>query len=83
MDGQTWLTAKQTVQAALMASASGGQIWVAEGTYKEQITLGDGVSVYGGFSGQESRLDQRNIAAHPTILSSADWDCRSGSRPVR
>jgi len=42
-------------------------IWVAEGTYTPHATdktasfvLVDGVSIYGGFSGFETRLDQRN-----------------------
>jgi parallel beta-helix repeat protein/surface protein len=61
------------------------QIWVAEGTYKpsaypENCTgcatdrdftfqLRDGMSLYGGFAGNESSLDDRNFIANETILS--------------
>lgn len=60
------------------------EIWVAQDTYHPDETaaapngtgdraasfnLIDGVAIYGGFAGTESELSQRNIAAHPTILS--------------
>ncbi|MEO6831675.1 MAG: choice-of-anchor Q domain-containing protein, partial [Chitinophagaceae bacterium] len=58
-------------------------IWVKAGTYypMQNATtvassrdssfriLRNGVSVYGGFVGTETALTQRNIAAHPSILS--------------
>lgn len=72
-DGSSWQNAMPGVQDALNFSQSGDQIWVAAGTYNEQITLRNGVAVYGGFNGTETRIDQRNIAANPTILS-ADRD---------
>jgi predicted outer membrane repeat protein len=48
---------------------------VAEGTYtpgtlpSDTFALTPGVDIYGGFAGSESSLNQRNIAANPTILS--------------
>jgi hypothetical protein len=58
------------------------QVWVAAGTYTPDrgagITPGDrtatfrlinNVALYGGFAGTETSLDQRDIAANPTILS--------------
>ncbi len=56
------------------------QIWIAEGTYLPSdasasdprdvtFSLVDGVSLYGGFEGTEVSLNQRNWAAHETVLS--------------
>lgn len=57
------------------------EIWVAEGTYypdegagqtdnyeQSRYDLVEGVSLYGGFSGDETARDQRDWQAHPTIL---------------
>jgi hypothetical protein len=79
--GLTWIDAKATVQAGLEAvfMRADCQVWVAEGTYHPtdggmpddrslSFTL-DGQSIYGGFSGVELALDQRDWIANPTILS--------------
>ncbi len=68
LDGSSWATAFHTVQAGLDAASSGGEVWVAAGTYIERITLKDGVRLYGGFSGQESALGERDFETHETIL---------------
>lgn len=51
-------------------------IWIAEGTYTPLWTgrdssflLDTDVALYGGFAGTETSLEERDIAAHPTILS--------------
>ena len=68
-DGATWATAKKTVQAAITAaSVSGGEVWVAAGTYQERITLANGVFVFGGFAGTESYKSDRDPAANPSII---------------
>ncbi|MBI4718956.1 MAG: S8 family serine peptidase [Planctomycetes bacterium] len=67
------------------AAGSGGaieEIWVAQGTYKpsraekpedpirtKAFSLVDGIRMYGGFAGGETSREQRDVAAHPTILS--------------
>ncbi len=56
---------------------SGDQIWVAAGVYKPTttttrtifLTLKSGVGIYGGFSGMEGKLAQRNWEANPTIVT--------------
>lgn len=65
-DGSSWAKAKLTVQAAINAGAS--EIWVAAGSYKENLTVGQGVALYGGFAGTETDLVSRNIVANPTVL---------------
>lgn len=62
---------------ALSLATPGCVVWVAEGTYypstdndrDKSFPLPESVSLYGGFTGTESTPEQRDIAAHPTILS--------------
>lgn len=80
-NGFTWATAFNHLQSALDNANSGVQIWVAQGTYipsKRTISgnsrtatfkLANGVSLYGGFNGTETSLNQRDWQAYPTVLS--------------
>ena len=76
-DGTSWSNAFTDLQAALAASASGDEIWVAEGTYLPTDTadrtisfaMKDGVGIYGGFDGTETLRSQRNPAVNVTVLS--------------
>lgn len=75
----SWTDAQPDFAAALMLAMAGDEIWVAEGVYKPASTgdrslsfvLGDGVRVYGGFTGGETARTQRNPdpATNNTILS--------------
>jgi len=80
-DGLNWASAYNNLQDAL-ADPNVGEIWVASGVYYPDVggsqvdndkfssfTLIDGVSVYGGFNGTESALDQRDPDINVTILS--------------
>ena len=67
-NGQSWATALDKVQDAVDAAGSGDEVWVAAGTYTENIALKSGVALYGGFAGTEGARDQRNWRAHVTIL---------------
>jgi hypothetical protein len=58
-DGVSWGTAFLTVAEALHYSIHGDEVWVAKGTYSDQITLASGVALYGGFAGTETSLAQR------------------------
>jgi hypothetical protein len=74
-DGRSWATAFGTVQQAVDTAAAdpGGEVWAAEGDYpapgKTGLVLRPGVSVYGGFAGNESAREQRDWNAHPTTIS--------------
>jgi hypothetical protein len=80
--GASWADAKGDLKAVLDNATAGTQIWVKEGTYRptsctncvfndrnQSFQIKNGVKLYGGFGGFETDPSQRNIAAHPTILS--------------
>jgi len=84
LDGNSWASAYNNLQTALDNANFGDQIWVCAGTYKptkfsdenavtdprsRSFMLKGGVAIYGGFSGNENSLDQRNSALNPVILS--------------
>ncbi|RYZ19422.1 MAG: DUF1565 domain-containing protein, partial [Chitinophagaceae bacterium] len=82
-DGTSWVTPFRTVQKALAtATLAGTQIWVAKGTYypdevdgtntndrMASFAMKNGVALYGGFSGSETQLSQRNWKTYRTTLS--------------
>lgn len=81
-DGITWETAFPNLQDALAAANPNDEIWVADGTYYPDIgasqtedattsrfSLPDGVSMFGGFSGDETLRSERDPGVNRTILS--------------
>jgi hypothetical protein len=83
-NGSSWGDA-YTELADAIKNHSSGEVWVAAGTYKplydltgsatpadprdKTFFLKNNMAVYGGFSGSETAIAQRNITANPTILS--------------
>lgn len=78
-DGSSWQNAFPDLQDALIAAQPGDSIWVAEGTYYPtsasdrtiSFRVKSGVRLFGGFSGSETNLNERDWEAHPVILSGA------------
>lgn len=85
-DGLTWATAFTALQPAIDAAyaGGGGEVWVAEGSYDEvrlspniggentgTLLMREGVHLYGGFSGIETQLSERNWQLHQTIIEGA------------
>jgi hypothetical protein len=76
-DGSSWKHAFTDFQEALVVASYGDQIWLAQGTYYPTSTedrtihfhLPKGVSLYGGFQGDETILEERNWKSYTTILS--------------
>ncbi len=69
-DGVSWTEAKQTIQAAVdLASPWGGAVWAKEGTYDEHVSIASYAYLYGGFSGSETLLGQRDWLGNETIIS--------------
>ena len=90
-DGALWGTAFRNLQDALEVVSNGDEIWVTEGTYKPDqgnsfelkdrsasFRLVDGVGLYGGFKGVESKREPMG-SVNATFLSgeidvnSTDW----------
>ncbi len=75
--GQNWANAYTDLQLALQSAAYGDTMWVAAGTYKpthdnnrdSSFRVPNGLRLYGGFSGTETELAQRDWAANPVVLS--------------
>lgn len=67
-DGSTWQTARRSISGALASLAGGDEIWVAGGVYPSCVTLPAGARLYGGFAGNESSRDARNIRNNLTVL---------------
>jgi len=77
-DGLSWETAYTSVQDGVdaAASAGGGEVWVAEGTYTGRgyrvVTMREQVHIYGGFRGTEIARDQRDWRLHLTLIDGED-----------
>lgn len=82
-NGTSWQNAYTDLSKAINSTTS-GQIWVAQGTYFPTTDLNGqiptdaklntfklklNIAIYGGFSGVETNLNQRNWTNYPTILS--------------
>lgn len=68
-DGTSWSNAAASPALAIALMPSGGEMWVAEGTYVGSMTLPtSAVSIYGGFGGFETNRAERNPAARVTTL---------------
>lgn len=74
-DGSSWLDAFTTIESAIDAATIGDEIWVAQGSYTPETTsstdyysLKNGVEMYGGFSGTEMLLEERNVELYTTTL---------------
>ncbi len=80
-DGLSWDGAFSDLQDALgLAEARPGhtEVWVATGVYTPDrgtgdrdasFRLGGGMSIYGGFAGDETHRHERNPRTNPTVLS--------------
>jgi len=76
-NGSSFANAFTDLQSALAIANEGDQVFVAEGTYTPtnsadrdiSFVIPSGVGVFGGFSGTETELSQRNLNENITILS--------------
>ncbi len=73
-DGSSWEKAFGTLQDAVNTASSrgGGEVWVTSGTYvstgTQVVSIPAQVQVYGGFTGTETVLTDRNPTANQTVV---------------
>jgi len=68
-DGSSWENAFHSVQQGIDALAGReGWVWVAQGTYRENVLVRSGVSVFGGFWGDEEDVNDRDPFACKSLL---------------
>lgn len=79
-DGKTWETAWANIQEGIdsfyefqLAEDNCCSIWIAEGTYHVRsgttVNLRSNISLYGGFTGSETELSERNWETNRTIIT--------------
>lgn len=83
-DGSSWNNAFVNLQDAISYSTVGDTLWIAKGKYLPTSFYGNtqnndnrsraflikgGITLYGGFSGTETSINQRDIRQNTTILS--------------
>jgi hypothetical protein len=73
-DGTDWVNAFTNFEQALDTILPGDSIWVAAGTYFPESNSGfelqyNNVKIWGGFSGVEDSISQRDVIQNVTILS--------------
>lgn len=84
-NGSSWGNAFGDLQQALSVAKPGTEIWVATGIYtpstsnnrSASFVLNEGISLIGGFSGNETARTMRNWMANPTVLSGNIGDTSS------
>ena len=69
-DGSSWANAYTNLAAALAATGSGTNLWVARGTYRDAASfqLKSGVNLYGGFTNGMATLTARDWNLYPALL---------------
>lgn len=74
-DGTSWQNANSNIHSAvLLNKLSRRNIWMKEGTYYGDTTadyaytFAGTASIYGGFAGNETELNQRDLSLHHTVI---------------
>ncbi len=71
-NGTSWANAYNNLATAIDNASEGKQIWVAKGAYRPanyaSFSMKHDVAIYGGFTGGETSLSQRNYVDNPTML---------------
>ncbi|CAG5068013.1 hypothetical protein DYBT9623_00741 [Dyadobacter sp. CECT 9623] len=69
--GKSWGCPLGDLQLAINSASSGEHVWVAAGTYipgsGPRFSMKEGVKIYGGFAGNETSLNQRDLSVTANI----------------
>ncbi len=76
-NGSSWNDAFSDLSTALLLAGNGDEVWVKSGTYfptagtdrSVAFKPQSGVKLYGGFAGDETMVDQRDLDTQVTVLS--------------
>lgn len=72
-NGIAWATAFQRVQDGLNAATTeNNEVWVAKGTYSENVTLRWQIGLYGGFIGTETSRSERYPVGNLTVIDGGE-----------
>lgn len=68
-NGNSWSDAFTNIEDGIeKANSSNAQVWVAKGTYRENLVMQNSVGIYGGFNGNETSLNDRNPSQNITTI---------------
>ena len=70
-DGGTWSTASSNLVEVVRSASAGDVVWVAAGSYSGNVRIPSGVTVLGGFRGDETSAELRNPRRYATQLQPA------------
>lgn len=68
VDGLSWTNAFPNPGRALALAKKGDELWIAAGSYAGPFTLPAGVSLFGGFAGNEGARAERNLFTNFSVL---------------
>lgn len=67
-DGTTWDSAFKSLKNAIKNAQNGDDIWIATGEYIINPVRLNNINVYGGFRGDETQLERRDIVNNETKI---------------
>lgn len=78
-DGKSWATAYLTIREGVDNANVGEEVWVTAGSYNEYVYVPEFTSLFGGFSGNETSPNQRNLPNSTTLIDGRGIQLRSQS----
>ncbi len=69
--GSSWQNAFTSIQKAIDLAGENSQIWISQGSYEApvKINLKNGLYLFGGFRGDETKLEQRDFKKNQVVIN--------------